>query len=187
MYLSRYSSLQLIGIFQVCFGKLCSPVLPITSLRGGGIKFWLLDSRKPIEIKWSSKNYFKNSLIALEMHGLPTSTRISQKLRSGICCLFFFRRHWNKLPRVECWVGLFNHTVKIWRLCMFLIGLQSSKSDVASSWYRQMWDALGNKFFTCWRSASCFYSWATYDGLQCMVYSIEEVREWGCEFVEGRV
>ncbi len=52
----------------------------------------------------------------------------------------FFLQHWNKLPRGEYSGGLYIHTVKIWRLCMFLIMLQSSKSGVASSWCRQIWD-----------------------------------------------
>ncbi len=29
---------------------------------------------------------------------------------------FFFRQHWNKPPRGECSGGLYNHSVKIWRL-----------------------------------------------------------------------
>ncbi len=43
------------------------------------------------------------------------STRAVQKVRSCIFCLFF-RQHWNKLPRGECSVCLYNHAVKIWRL-----------------------------------------------------------------------
>ncbi len=39
-------------------------------------------------------------------------------------------------------------------LCMFPIMLQSSKSGVASSWCRQIWEVCGNTFFICWRSAS---------------------------------
>ncbi len=41
---------------------------------------------------------------------------------------------------------------------MFLIILQSSKSGVASSWCRKIWDVRGNTFFTCWRSASYWNS-----------------------------
>ncbi len=43
-------------------------------------------------------------------------TRVSQKLRSGPFCLFFFGQHWNKLPRGEFLGGLYDHTVKIWKL-----------------------------------------------------------------------
>ncbi len=53
------------------------------------------------------------------------NTRAVQKVRSHIFCIFF-RQHWNKLPRGECSGGLNDHTVKIWRLRMFLIMLQSS-------------------------------------------------------------
>ncbi len=65
-------------------------------------------------------------------------------------------QHWNKLPRGECSGGLYDHTVKMWRLCLFLIMLQSSNSGVSNSWFRQIWDVFGNTFFTCWRSASYF-------------------------------
>ncbi len=40
-----------------------------------------------------------------------------QKVRSRIFCLFF-RQHWNKLPRGECSGGLYDHTIKIWKLCV---------------------------------------------------------------------
>ncbi len=43
-------------------------------------------------------------------------TRAVQKVKSCIFCLFFFKQHWNKLPRGECSGGLYDHTVKIWRL-----------------------------------------------------------------------
>ncbi len=43
-------------------------------------------------------------------------------------------------------------------LCTFLIILLSSKSGIASSWCRQIWDVCGSTFFTCWRSASYWNS-----------------------------
>ncbi len=44
------------------------------------------------------------------------STRAVQKVRSRIFCLFL-RQHWIKLPKgLECSRGLYDHTVKIWRL-----------------------------------------------------------------------
>ncbi len=54
------------------------------------------------------RNLFPSILFSL-------NTRAVQKVRSRIFCLFF-RQHWSKLPQGECSGGLYNYTVKIWRL-----------------------------------------------------------------------
>ncbi len=51
--------------------------------------------------------------------------------------LSFFRQHWNKLPRRECSVGLYDHTVKIWKLhvcfssCFSLVKVELSVNGAA--------------------------------------------------------
>ncbi len=100
-----------------------------------------------------------NGLIEIKIK-LNNCTRAVQKIRAYIFNLFFGATLKNKLPRGECSRGLYDHNVRIWTLCMFLIVLRSSKSEVASSWCCQIWDVCGNKFFTCWRSTS-YWNWNT--------------------------
>ncbi len=44
------------------------------------------------------------------------NTKVVQKVRYLLFFIFFFRLHWNELPKGECSGGLYDYSVKIWRL-----------------------------------------------------------------------
>ncbi len=76
-----------------------------------------------------------------------------QKVRSRIFCLFF-RQHWNKLPRGECSGGLYDHTVKIWRLYVCFsssFNLVKVELPVADAAKFEMCVVI--HFFTRWKSS----------------------------------
>ncbi len=104
----------------------------------------LIKNRFSIMIDWSIfKNRFFDPIINFWSY-----TKAVQKVRSHIFCLSFKatlkqttkRRMFRRFVRPYC--------KNLKTLCMFLIVLQSSKSGVASSWYRQIWNVCGDTFFT---------------------------------------
>ncbi len=88
------------------------------------------------------------------LHAIYKGCSKSKILYFVFLVFFFFRQHCNKLTRGECSRGLYDHTVKIWKLYLCFSSCFNLVSGVASSWCRQIWDAYGNAFFyklkVCW-------------------------------------
>ncbi len=86
--------------------------------------------------------------------------------------VFFFRQHWNKLPRGECSGGLYDQTVKIWRLCVFFsscFSIVKVKLPVAGA---AKFEIRVVMFFTGWRLAG--WPWKSFFSLFFL-----EIHFWG--------
>ncbi len=149
---SSFAPISFLSAVLIMWHLLCHNYLILLLLRGmyflmvGDVYTWcqhlvfgLLTCYRDSKLLLSNLHFLlggsyllSNSLFWNTVPSLPIFLLILWGL-FNIFFVYFFRQHWNKLLRGECSGGLYDDTVKIWKLCMFLIMLQSSKSGVASS------------------------------------------------------